>query len=141
VISIDVTDVVRRWADGSLADGGFLLVTTDAIKAYFDAKEQPGGLAATLEVDTGPPAYSGEAIVLDLSNADNCIIDEPGYYVLDRSWLLTMENQEKPNGSCPADVHITSGGVPSRPLSPRIAMASPSTGFVPEARCCSTTGS
>jgi hypothetical protein len=110
VISIDVTEVVERWADGSLADGGFLIVTTDSIKAYFDAKEKPGGTPATLEVDTGPPAFTGEAIVLDLSNPDNCIIDEPGYYVLDRTWLLTPDGNDKPNANCNA-VHITSGGV------------------------------
>ena len=86
VISIDVTDVVKRWADGSLADGGFLIVTTNNIKAYFDAHEKTGGTPATLEVDTGPAPATGEAIVLDLSNSDNCIIDEPGFYILDRSW-------------------------------------------------------
>lgn len=70
VVSIDVTEVVERWADGSLADGGFLIVTPDSIKAYFDAQEKTGGTPATLEVDTGSPAYSGEAIVLDLSEPD-----------------------------------------------------------------------
>jgi len=110
VITVDVTDAVTRWADGSLADAGFLIVTSDNIKAYFDAQEKVGGIPATLAVDTGPPAYSGEAIVLDLSEPDGCVIDEPGYYVLDRSWLLTMEDQEEPNASCEY-VHITSGGV------------------------------
>lgn len=112
VVSIDVTEVVERWADGSLADGGFLIVTADSIKAYFDAQEKTGGTPATLEVDTGPPAYSGEAIVLDLSEPDNCIIDEPGYYVLDRSWLLSEggTGDAEPNASC-GPVHITSGGV------------------------------
>ena len=110
VISIDVTEVVERWADGSLADGGFLIVTTDSIKAYFDAKEKPGGTPATLEVDTGPPAFTGEAVTLDLSDPDNCIIDEPGYYVLDRTWLLAPSGDDEPNASCNA-VHIASHGV------------------------------
>jgi hypothetical protein len=112
VISIDVTEVVERWADGSLADGGFLIVTPDSIKAYFDAQEKTGGIPATLEVDTGPPAYNGEAIVLDLSDPDGCLIDEPGYYVLDRSWLLSGGGTggNEPNARC-GPVHIASSGV------------------------------
>ena len=111
VISIDVTGVVERWADGSLADGGFIIQTSDGIKAYFDAKEKTGGIPATLEVDTGPPAFTGEATVLDLSNPDNCVIDEPGYYVLDRTWLLAPGGVEgEPNARC-GPVHITVGDV------------------------------
>ncbi|MGI9224241.1 MAG: DNRLRE domain-containing protein [Woeseiaceae bacterium] len=112
IITIDVTDAATRWADGSLADAGFLIVTSDNIKAYFDAQEKVGGIPVTLEVDTGPPAYSGEAIVLDLSNPDGCIIDEPGYYVLDRSWLLSPGGTggAAPNASC-GPVHISSAGV------------------------------
>jgi hypothetical protein len=113
VISIDVTDIVERWADGSLADAGFLVITSDNIKAYFDAKEKVGGIPATLDVDTGPPAYSGEAIVLDLSDPEGCTIDEPGYYMLDRSWLLAPggTGDAEPNANCGGPVHITSGGV------------------------------
>jgi hypothetical protein len=99
VISIDVIDVVERWADGSLADAGFLIYTDDSIKAYFDAKEKPGGTPATLEVDTGLAAFSGEAIVLDLSDHENCTIDEPGFYVLNRSWLRS-EYLEPQNMAC-----------------------------------------
>jgi len=87
VVSIDVTSAVQRWADGSLADAGFLIVTTDGIKAYFDAKERAGGVPATLTVtSTASSEASVEAIVLDLSDPDDCVIDEPGFYVLDRSW-------------------------------------------------------
>jgi len=110
VISVDVTDVVTRWAAGSLPGAGFLIVTADGIKAYFDAHEKTGGITATLEVDTGPPAYSGEAIVLDLSDPDNCVIDEPGYYVLDRIWLTTPDGNNEPNARC-KQVHITRNGV------------------------------
>jgi hypothetical protein len=88
VIAIDVTAAVQRWADGSLADAGFLIITNEDIKAIFDAKEMAGGVPATLTVETGEPAYTGEAIVLDFTNPDDCVIDEPGYYVLDRSWHL-----------------------------------------------------
>jgi len=110
VISIDVTEVARRWADGSLADGGFLIITADSIKAYFDAHEKSGGITAALDVDTGPPAFTGEAVTLDLSDPDNCIIEEPGYYVLDRTWLLAPNGDDEPNSSCNA-VHIASHGV------------------------------
>jgi hypothetical protein len=88
VITIDVTAAVQRWADGSLADAGFLMVTTEDIRAKFDAKEMAGGVAATLTVETGEPVFTGEAIVLDLSNPDTCLIDESGYYILDRSWRI-----------------------------------------------------
>lgn len=97
VIAIDVTDAVARWADGSLADAGFLIVTTDNIKAYFDAKEMAGGIPATLTVDTGPAVSDGRAIVLDFTDPDNCTIDEPGYYILDRSWDFSPPN---PQGAC-----------------------------------------
>jgi len=93
VISIDVTSAVQRWADGSLADAGFLIVTSDGIKAYFDAKERAGGVAASLTVtSTASSEASVEAIVLDLSDPDDCIIDEPGFYVLDRSWYNSPYN-------------------------------------------------
>jgi hypothetical protein len=108
VVNFDVTSVVERWADGSLADSGFLIVTADNMKAYFDAKEKTGGIPALLEVDTGPPAYSDEAIVLDLSDPEGCTIDEPGYYVLDRSWLLSPEGADEPNARC-GPVLVTGG--------------------------------
>jgi parallel beta-helix repeat protein len=38
-------------------------------------------------VPAGEPTL-GEAIVLDFTDPDDCVIDEPGYYVLDRSWDL-----------------------------------------------------
>jgi hypothetical protein len=98
-VAIDVTATVQRWADGSLADAGFLIVTNDDIKAYFDVKEMPAGTPATLTVDTGPLPYNGEATVLDLSDPDGCTIDEPGYYVLDRSWLLTPDDEYEPNAN------------------------------------------
>ena len=109
VVKFDVTSVVQRWANGSLADAGFLIVTANNMKAYFDAKEKVGGIPATLEVETGPPAYSGEAIVLDLSDPDGCTIDEPGHYMLDRSWLLTPDGEEEPNASCDT-VYIKGNG-------------------------------
>ena len=97
IISIDVTGVVERWADGSLPDGGFLIVTTNNIKAYFDAKEMAGGVPATLTVDTGPAVSDGRAIVLDFTDPDNCEIYEPGHYILDRSWDFSPPN---PQGAC-----------------------------------------
>ena len=96
-VAIDVTATVQRWADGSLADAGFLIVTNDDIKAYFDVKEMPDGTPATLTVDTGPAVSDGRAIVLDFTDPENCTIDEPGYYILDRSWDLSPPN---PQGAC-----------------------------------------
>jgi hypothetical protein len=91
-VTIDVTAAVQRWADGSLADAGFLIVTSDSIKAFFDARERAGGVPATLIVEseggTVPPPDDGKAIVLDLHDPDACNIDEPGYYVLDRNWSV-----------------------------------------------------
>ena len=68
VISVDVTDVVQRWADGSLADAGLLIRTSDITRAYFVTKEGAilGVSAAELEVQTGPPASMVDRIsVLD----------------------------------------------------------------------------
>lgn len=66
VIEIDVTSTVIRWANGSLSDSGFLLVTSDGIRAYFDANERTGGTPPSLEVDTGQSQLLFEQIsVLD----------------------------------------------------------------------------
>ena len=55
VISVDVTAVVQRWADGSLPDAGLLIKTSDVTRAYFVSKEGgiSGASAAELEVETG----------------------------------------------------------------------------------------
>jgi hypothetical protein len=92
-IAIDVTATVQRWADGSLADAGFLIATNDDIKAFFDAKENAAGTPARLQVVTDdvpqpPPSGVGTPpVVLDLSNLP-VVIDEPGHYVLDQDWEI-----------------------------------------------------
>jgi len=96
-VSVDVTGTVQRWADGTLADAGFLVETAQGIKALFDSKEADGGTSATLEVVTGDGPVSGRATVLDFTDPDACTIDEPGIYVLDRSWQLDA------GGVCLAD--------------------------------------
>jgi len=110
MVEIEVTDVVQRWAAGELADAGFLIVTSDGIKALFDTKEAPGGLPATLEVETGSAPIDTSAKVLDFSDPDACIIDEPGYYVLDRSWRLSPESGTPPNANCNNGVRISGNG-------------------------------
>jgi hypothetical protein len=68
VVSVDVTDVVQRWAGGSLPDAGLLIKTSEITRAYFVTKEgaELGGAAAELEVRTGPPASMVDRIsVLD----------------------------------------------------------------------------
>jgi len=91
-IAIDVTSVVQRWSDGILADAGFLIVTSDSIKAYFDTKERPGGMRAVLRAETaGSTPPSGKLpVVLDFSTLP-VVIDEPGHYVLDRDWRIDTE--------------------------------------------------
>lgn len=112
VISIDVTSVVQRWADGTLADAGFLLTTVNPIKASIDSKEYVSGDPATLAVSTSSaPFEPSRAIVLDLSNAENCAIDAPGYYMLDRTWRLSPSGGVEPNAACGTAIQITSGGV------------------------------
>jgi hypothetical protein len=71
VITIDVTDIVQRWADGSLADAGFLMVTRKDIRAVFDAKEKEmaGGTPAVLLVSTG----QGEPMVTRIKVLDGAI--------------------------------------------------------------------
>ena len=91
-VAIDVTGTVRRWADGSLADGGFLLQSSAATVLQFHTKETSGGNPARLTVITEhspPPPTGGEPpTILDLSpSALPVVIDESGHYVLDRNWL------------------------------------------------------
>jgi hypothetical protein len=110
-ITVDVTNVVQRWANGTLAHAGLLLKSPTAKKAYFDSKERSGGFAARLIVTTqgGPPSPR----ILDLSTADGCVIDEPGEYVLDRDWYYTpptANSDEEPNARC-GSVSIRSDGV------------------------------
>jgi len=67
-IYMDVTDVVKRWADGSLPDAGLLIKTSDISRAYFLTKEgaTEGRSASELEVQTGPPELMVDRItVLD----------------------------------------------------------------------------
>jgi len=110
-VEVDVTGVVQRWADGALPDAGFMLTTVAPIKAGLDSKELAGGIPATLTVstseDTGP-----ETFVLDLSVRENCSIDTPGYYTLDRTWWLSPHGSvDEPNAACSGGVHIASSGV------------------------------
>jgi hypothetical protein len=110
-VTVDVTNVVQRWANGTLAHAGLLLKSPTAKKAYFDSKEFSGGFAATLIVTTeeGPPSPR----ILDLSTPDGCVIDEPGEYVLDRDWYFTPPSadlDQEPNARC-GSVFIRSEGV------------------------------
>ncbi|HEX7079547.1 MAG TPA: DNRLRE domain-containing protein [Gammaproteobacteria bacterium] len=93
-VSIDVTETVQKWADGALPAAGFLLTTSEPIRAVFDTKESSGGAHPTLDVtvaDSGPrPPRNRVTHVLDLS-AIPAVIDEPGIYVLDRDWSFGME--------------------------------------------------
>jgi hypothetical protein len=111
LVEIDVTSVVQRWADGALPDAGFMLTTVEPIKAALDSKELSGGNPATLTVytsdDNGP-----ETFVLDLSVRENCSIDTPGYYTLDRTWWLSPHGTvDEPNAACGGAIHVTSSGV------------------------------
>ena len=90
-ISVDVTSVVQRWSNGSLADAGFLLSTLNPLRAYFDSKERAGGVRATLEVvtqDSTPVSQSTPAVILNLSKIP-VVINKPGLYVLDRNWKIS----------------------------------------------------
>jgi hypothetical protein len=109
-VEIDVTSVVQRWADGTIPDAGFLLTTIESIKASLDSKELAGGhparLTVSTSVDSGP-----ETFVLDLSVRENCSIDAPGYYTLDRTWRLSPDGKMDANAACGGAVGITSSGV------------------------------
>jgi len=96
VISIDVTSAVQRWSDGVLVDAGFLIVTSDSIKSYFDAKERAGGVRAVLRAEiTGSVPPAGQLpVVLDFSTLP-VVISEPGHYVLDRDWRIDAETAHR----------------------------------------------
>jgi hypothetical protein len=106
-VAIDVTATVQRWADGSLADAGFLIATNDDIKALFDAKENAAGTPARLQVETDDlpqppsPGTGSEPVVLDLSNPP-VVIDEPGRYILDRDWRI----EGLPNSTVVIDMQV-----------------------------------
>lgn len=72
VVSVDVTEVAKRWANGSLPDAGLLIKTNGGIEAYFATKEggTGGGSAAELEVQTGPP----ESMVDRISILDGYVV-------------------------------------------------------------------
>ena len=87
VVSVDVTDVVKRWADGSLADAGFLLQTAIGLEAYFTAKEGAGSGAPgpELEVQTGPQ----ESMVIRVPVLDGYrVLGDPPYST---SWQTEVE--------------------------------------------------
>ena len=84
-VSIDVTAAVRGWADGTLFEGGFLLATDAGIRAFFDAQEKTGGTPPRLDVVTDAGGQGSS--VLDLSTLP-LAIEQPGLYVLDRTWQI-----------------------------------------------------
>jgi len=106
-VSIDLTDLAAKWASGAVQNHGVLLRTTEPIRAEFDTKETPGGVPAELEImaSTEPSVY---AKVLDFTDPDDCIIDEPGYYILDRSWDFSPPD---PQGACAYGISIESDPV------------------------------
>ena len=110
LIEIDVTSVVQRWADGALPDAGFMLTTVQPIKAGLDSKELSGGNPAKLTVSTSE-GTGPETFVLDLSVRENCWIDTPGHYTLDRTWRLSPDGNMDANAACGGPVQIASSGV------------------------------
>lgn len=87
-VSIDVTELAQRWADGSLPDTGLLLRARNSNpRPRFDSKEQPGGFPARLEVTTGEQHPQPAEKIIDLSTIPY-VIDEPGWYTLDQDWTL-----------------------------------------------------
>jgi hypothetical protein len=110
-VRIDVTSVVQRWADGVIPDAGFMLTTVEPIKASLDSKELAGGHPAKLTISTSADA-GPETFVLDLSVRENCTIDAPGYYTLDRTWWLSPDGSlDEPNAACGGPVRVASSGV------------------------------
>lgn len=93
VIDIDITALAREWADGTITDAGLMLATGDGIRALFDSKETVSGVPPTFSFDYVPATPTGAVgvgtapVVLDLSSPP-VVIDEPGYYVLDRNWEI-----------------------------------------------------
>ena len=110
IVSIDVTEVVQRWSTGQIADWGFLLSSTNPIKATFDSKERSGGTPATLTVSTVDAVQDlSRAKVLDLSKPEGCVIGEPGLYVLDRNWAVSGGEESYAQVACHAyiDEYVT----------------------------------
>jgi hypothetical protein len=89
-ILFDMPGIAQRRADGTLPGAGILLRSDDAIRAVFGTKEN--GAGATLRVivefweDSPEPGDEGRRR-LDLTSVP-AIIDEPGYYYLDRDWIF-----------------------------------------------------
>lgn len=87
VVSVDVTDVAKRWASGSLPDAGLLIKTALGLEAYFTTKEgaASGVPAPELEVQTGPAESMVDRIpVLDGYR----VLGDPPYST---SWQTEIE--------------------------------------------------
>ena len=85
-VVFDVATLVQRWASGALADAGVQITVSGSRRVLFDAKEKQGGVRASLRVSLGAPIEQPpRPKVLDLSLAP-VTIDQPGDYLLDRSW-------------------------------------------------------
>ena len=84
---MDITDLVRRWASGEQPNHGILISAAGPVRAFLDSKETISGFPPKIRVQLdGPRIDQGLARVLDFSQPDSCVIDQPGLYVLDRSW-------------------------------------------------------
>jgi hypothetical protein len=65
-VEVDVTDLVERWADGSLYDDGVLLMTEGYVEARFDSKKTPSGTPARLDVEIEGQSSESRGTIMDV---------------------------------------------------------------------------
>lgn len=87
--SVDVSQLVRGWADGSVPNHGILLRAVGSIKAYIGSKEIGQHLSAQLNYQATGGATTQVPRILDFTKESDCNLDFPGTYLLDRSWNFT----------------------------------------------------
>jgi len=92
-IEIDMTAATRKWSNGDVENFGFMMITSDNIAATFLTKDFTADplRAPTLEVTTS--SSIPVSTVMDLSTLPY-VIDQPGFYTLDRNWKLSRDNED-----------------------------------------------
>ena len=97
------TEVPHEFEAGQPARAAEVNANFNALGDAIDANATAiGDNTAAIEANAAAiAALPGTgAIVLDLSDAADCVVDTPGYYILNRSWLLTPAGTSEPPYGC-----------------------------------------
>jgi hypothetical protein len=91
VLEVDLSRIVRSWANGTKPNFGLLLRADTRIKARIDSKERAGGIPVALTVETGPQLPSDFVVLEDPTPG---MFDQFGFGL---AWIGDVNNDGAPD--------------------------------------------